>query len=115
MSFLHKLILLLMGVTAVPVGYVFYSAALSSHDWVYQGHGQWADAGQHGAPGDAGRQGAPGPPRRCWTASAGSRGGRLLGRATILAPSQSLGADVAANPRQSASTGRNFAHMRKML
>jgi hypothetical protein len=62
MSFLHKLILLLIGATSVPVGYVFYSTTLSSHDWVYQGHGQWADAGLHGAPGpDAGRHGAPGP------------------------------------------------------
>jgi hypothetical protein len=61
MSFLHKLILLLIGVTSVPVGYVFYSAALSSHDWVYQGNGQWADAGAHAAPTDVGRQGAPGP------------------------------------------------------
>jgi hypothetical protein len=51
MTFLHKLILLLMATTSVPVGYVFYSAALSSNDWVYQGHGQWADGGRHGAPG----------------------------------------------------------------
>ena len=61
MSFLHKLILLLIGATVVPVGYVFYSATLSSHDWVYQGHGQWADAGSHGASSDGGRYGAPGP------------------------------------------------------
>jgi hypothetical protein len=61
MSFLQKLILLLMAATSVPVGYVFYSAAFSSHDWVYQGHGQRADAGQHGAPGDADRHGAPAP------------------------------------------------------
>jgi hypothetical protein len=51
MSWLLKLTLALLVATSIPVGYVFYSAALSSHDWVYQGHGQWADAGRHGAPG----------------------------------------------------------------
>jgi hypothetical protein len=51
MSFLHKLILLLLGVTSVPLGYAFYLAAFSSHDWVYQGGGQWADGGVHAAPG----------------------------------------------------------------
>jgi hypothetical protein len=61
MSLIHKLILFLIGVTSVPVGYVFYSAAFSSHDWVYQGSGRWADAGIHGTQGDGGRHGAPGP------------------------------------------------------
>jgi hypothetical protein len=51
MTFLHKLILLLIGVTSVPVGYVFYSASLSSQPLVYQGNGQWADGGRQGAPG----------------------------------------------------------------
>jgi hypothetical protein len=51
MSWLLKLTLALLVATSIPVGYVFYSAALSSNDWVYKGNGQWADAGRHGAPG----------------------------------------------------------------
>jgi hypothetical protein len=39
------------GVAFVPVGYVFYSAAFSSHDWVYQRAGSWTDGGLHAAPG----------------------------------------------------------------
>jgi hypothetical protein len=67
MPLIHKLLLFLIGATSIPVGYVFYSSAFSSHDWVYQGHGQWADAGVHATQGggtqggDGGRYGAPGP------------------------------------------------------
>ena len=53
MSNLLKVVLFSLAVAGVPTGYVFYSAVLSPDNWVYQGHGQWSDAGAHysGAPG----------------------------------------------------------------
>jgi hypothetical protein len=37
----------------VPVGYVFYQAAVSADNWIYEGHspGDWNDGGGRGAPG----------------------------------------------------------------
>jgi hypothetical protein len=68
MSLIHKLILLLIGVTSVPVGYVFYSAALSSRPMRAVM--------------------APRAPRWRWTAAADPRRWRLLGGAKIPAQSQ---------------------------
>jgi uncharacterized protein (TIGR04145 family) len=56
MSSLLKVILLSLTLVGVPAGYVFYSAVVSPNDWVYEGHGNWADAGTHGS-----YRGAPGP------------------------------------------------------
>jgi MYXO-CTERM domain-containing protein len=44
--------LLAVALLGPPVGYVFYSAALSHDNWVYQGFfDKWTDGGYHAAPG----------------------------------------------------------------
>jgi hypothetical protein len=50
-----------LGIAALlaPVGFVFYQANLSSHDWVYQGGTNWSDGGVHGAPGPIAGAGLP--------------------------------------------------------
>ena len=50
MSFALKIALAALAFV-VPAGYVFYSGALSSDNWVYQGSGNWTSGGYHGAPG----------------------------------------------------------------
>jgi len=61
MSFALKLVLaaMLLAVPTLGVGYVFYESALSSHDWIYQGGGQWSDGGIHAAPGPLAGAGLP--------------------------------------------------------
>jgi len=54
MSTFLKVLLFVIALTGVPTGYVFYNAAVSPNNWVYKGHGHWANAGPHYA-------GAPGP------------------------------------------------------
>lgn len=53
MSTLLKVALFLTALAGPPVGYIFYNAALSSDNWVYEGHFHWKDGGAHyhGAPG----------------------------------------------------------------
>jgi len=52
MSFALKLALLAVALTLPPIGYVFYNAALSPDNWVYQGAiDKWNDGGVHAAPG----------------------------------------------------------------
>ena len=61
MSFLLKLALLALALITpgLAVGYAYYNAGLSSHDWVYQGGGQWQDGGIHAAPGPIAGAGLP--------------------------------------------------------
>jgi hypothetical protein len=54
----------LFSVPTVGVGYVYYNAALTSHDWVYEGPDRtksesWKDGGVHGAPGPIAGAGLP--------------------------------------------------------
>jgi len=52
MSLALKLALLIVALTLPAIGYVYYNAALSSDNWVYQGGGDnWKDGGVHAAPG----------------------------------------------------------------
>ncbi|WP_143198905.1 hypothetical protein [Bradyrhizobium sp. NAS80.1] len=52
-SILRTVLFLLAASGAVTTGYVFYNAALSPDNWVYQGGSptNWSDGGVHGAPG----------------------------------------------------------------
>ena len=61
MSLYLKLILVVIALTGVPVGYVFYQAALSPDNWIYEGAnpGNWKDGGLHGAPGPIAGAGIP--------------------------------------------------------
>ena len=61
MSAVLKAALIVVALTGVPVGYVFYNFLLSSHDWVYQGSSptNWSDGGVHGAPGPIAGAGLP--------------------------------------------------------
>ena len=61
MGTLLKAALLLAAVAGAPVGYVFYQAALSPNDWVYQGGrpSNWSNGGVHGAPGPIAGAGLP--------------------------------------------------------
>jgi drug/metabolite transporter (DMT)-like permease len=60
MSLALKLALIGIALLGPPVGYVFYQASLSSHDWVYQGPpSDWKDGGIHGAPGPIAGAGLP--------------------------------------------------------
>ena len=45
-------------VTVAP-GYVFYNAALSSDNWIYEGGTNWKDGGYHAAPGPIAGAGLP--------------------------------------------------------
>jgi len=51
MSAVLKSVLIAIALAGAPVGYVFYNAALSPDNWVYQGGGAWKDTGYHAAPG----------------------------------------------------------------
>jgi hypothetical protein len=53
MSPLLKTILIALALAGAPVGYVFYNAALSPDNWIFEGGkaSNWGDAGYHGAPG----------------------------------------------------------------
>jgi hypothetical protein len=61
MSALLKGILIAMALLGAPVGYVFYEAAVSPDNWVYQGGrpSNWKDAGYHPAPGPVAGAGLP--------------------------------------------------------
>jgi hypothetical protein len=61
MSAILKAVLFIMALTGVPAGYVFYQAALSHDNWVYEGPrpGGWKDGGVHGAPGPIAGVGLP--------------------------------------------------------
>ena len=61
MSFLLKLVLLAVALATpgLAVGYVYYNAALSPDNWVYQGSGQWLDGGLHAAPSPIAGAGLP--------------------------------------------------------
>jgi hypothetical protein len=61
MSAVLKAALIVVALTGVPAGYVFYNSLLSSHDWVYQGSSaiDWRDGGVHGAPGPIAGAGLP--------------------------------------------------------
>jgi hypothetical protein len=61
MSAVLKAALIVVALTGVPAGYVFYNFLLSSHDWVYQGSSptNWSDGGVHGAPGPIAGAGLP--------------------------------------------------------
>ena len=52
MSLALKVALIVIGLVA-PVGFVFYQAALSPNNWIFQGGNQsnWKDGGYHAAPG----------------------------------------------------------------
>jgi hypothetical protein len=50
MSAALKLVLSLLAFVVAP-GYVFYNAALSSDNWIFQGGTNWKDGGYHAAPG----------------------------------------------------------------
>ena len=53
MSLVLRIILLTIALTVVRVGYVFYQAAVSADNWIYQGAspGDWNNGGVRGAPG----------------------------------------------------------------
>jgi len=61
MSAVLKAALIVVALTGVPAGYMFYNFLLSSHDWVYQGSSptNWSDGGVHGAPGPIAGAGLP--------------------------------------------------------
>jgi hypothetical protein len=61
MSAILKAVLFVVALTGVPAGYVFYYAALSHDNWVYEGPrpGDWKDGGVHGAPGPIAGVGLP--------------------------------------------------------
>ena len=60
MSFALKIALIAVGLVA-PVGFVFYQAALSPDNWIFQGGraSNWKDGGYHGAPGPIAGAGLP--------------------------------------------------------
>jgi hypothetical protein len=47
MSLVLRIILITIALTGVPVGYVFYQAAVSPDNWIYAGPspGDWRDGG----------------------------------------------------------------------
>ena len=53
MSAALKAVLIAIALLGAPIGYVFYNAALSPDNWVYQGGNasNWKDTGYHAAPG----------------------------------------------------------------
>ena len=61
MSTLLKTVPILVALAGVPAGYVFYQAAVSPHNWIYEGPnpGNWKDGGVHGAPGPIAGAGLP--------------------------------------------------------
>ena len=61
MSAILKVALFIVALTGIPAGYVFYQAALSQDNWVYQGPrpGDWKNGGVHGAPGPIAGAGLP--------------------------------------------------------
>ena len=60
MSLALKIALIAIGLVA-PVGFVFYQAALSPDNWIFQGGkpSNWKDGGYHGAPGPIAGAGLP--------------------------------------------------------
>lgn len=58
---LLKTVLIGIALLGAPAGYVFYQAALSPDNWVYQGGSpsNWKDAGFHAAPGPVAGAGLP--------------------------------------------------------
>jgi hypothetical protein len=60
MSLALKVALIAIGLVA-PVGFVFYQAALSPNNWIFQGGraSNWKDGGYHGAPGPIAGAGLP--------------------------------------------------------
>jgi hypothetical protein len=60
MSLALKVALIVIGLVA-PVGFVFYQAALSPNNWIFQGGraSNWKDGGYHGAPGPIAGAGLP--------------------------------------------------------
>jgi hypothetical protein len=60
MSLALKVTLIAIGLVA-PVGFVFYQAALSHDNWIFQGGkpSNWKDGGYHGAPGPIAGAGLP--------------------------------------------------------
>ena len=60
MSLALKVALIAIGLVA-PVGFVFYQAALSPDNWIFQGGraSNWKDGGYHGAPGPIAGAGLP--------------------------------------------------------
>ena len=60
MSLALKIALIAVGLVA-PVGFVFYQAALSPNNWIFQGGNpsNWKDGGYHGAPGPIAGAGLP--------------------------------------------------------
>jgi hypothetical protein len=60
MSLVLKVALIAIGLVA-PVGFVFYQAALSPNNWIFQGGraSNWKDGGYHGAPGPIAGAGLP--------------------------------------------------------
>jgi|HubBroStandDraft_2_1064218.scaffolds.fasta_scaffold1825496_1 hypothetical protein len=61
MSIALKIVLVAIALIGAPVGYVFYQAALSPDNWIYEGAspGNWKDGGAHGAPGPIAGAGIP--------------------------------------------------------
>jgi hypothetical protein len=61
MSIALKIVLVAIALIGVPAGYVFYQAALSPDNWIYEGAspGNWKDGGAHGAPGPIAGAGIP--------------------------------------------------------
>jgi hypothetical protein len=60
MSLALKVALIAIGLVA-PVGFIFYQAALSPNNWIFQGGraSNWKDGGYHGAPGPIAGAGLP--------------------------------------------------------
>ena len=60
MSLALKIVLIAIGLVA-PVGVVFYQAALSPDNWIFQGGkpSNWKDGGYHAAPGPIAGAGLP--------------------------------------------------------
>jgi hypothetical protein len=60
MSLALKVALIAIGLVA-PVGFVFYQAAFSHDNWIFQGGkpSNWKDGGYHGAPGPIAGAGLP--------------------------------------------------------
>jgi hypothetical protein len=50
---LLKTLIFIATLGSITIGYVFYNAAMSPNNWVYQGGSasNWKDGGYHGAPG----------------------------------------------------------------
>lgn len=60
MSLALKVALIVIGLAA-PAGFVFYQAALSPNNWIFQGGNpsNWKDGGYRGAPGPIAGAGLP--------------------------------------------------------